>query len=176
MTRVSCRLTAKKRDQLWNPTFGNRVWATFFSCIDFMKRVEMWHSPHMKLASPAGGIAKFLCIPLHKSRLHHTQGMRMPCHMPCLVQVHWKPWTCIRNRWTVGCAFTLMSGWPHTWNTQGFLWIWKLREFWAVSGKNFNKAVLVCHWNIYICVKQLLTGSLWSQWATTLPNKCQSKY
>ena len=30
MTRVTCRLTAKSRDQLWNPTLGSRVWATFF--------------------------------------------------------------------------------------------------------------------------------------------------
>ena len=29
MTRVTCRLTAKNRDQLWNPTLGNRVWAAF---------------------------------------------------------------------------------------------------------------------------------------------------
>ena len=35
MTHVTCRLTAKNRDQLWNPTFGNRVWATFtFSLVD----------------------------------------------------------------------------------------------------------------------------------------------
>jgi len=31
------------------------------------------------------------------------------------------------------------TGWPHTWNTQGFLWTWKthgiLREFCATSGK-----------------------------------------
>jgi len=28
---VTCRLTAKNRDQLWNPTLGNRVWLpTFF--------------------------------------------------------------------------------------------------------------------------------------------------
>jgi len=26
---VTCRLTAKNRDQLLNPTLGNRVWATF---------------------------------------------------------------------------------------------------------------------------------------------------
>jgi len=26
---VTCRLTAKNRDQLPNPTLGNRVWATF---------------------------------------------------------------------------------------------------------------------------------------------------
>ena len=29
MTHVTCRLTAKDRDQLRNPTLGNRVWATF---------------------------------------------------------------------------------------------------------------------------------------------------
>jgi len=29
MTHVTCRLTAKNRDQFRNPTLGNRVWATF---------------------------------------------------------------------------------------------------------------------------------------------------
>jgi len=29
MTHITCRLTAKNRDQLQNPTLGNRVWATF---------------------------------------------------------------------------------------------------------------------------------------------------
>jgi len=29
MTHVTCRLTAKNRDQLRKPTLGNRVWATF---------------------------------------------------------------------------------------------------------------------------------------------------
>jgi len=28
MTHVTCRLTAKNRDQLRNPTLGNRVWTT----------------------------------------------------------------------------------------------------------------------------------------------------
>ena len=32
MTHITCRLTAKNRDQLWNPTLGNRVWATFTFC------------------------------------------------------------------------------------------------------------------------------------------------
>jgi len=31
MTHVTCRLTAKNRDQLRNPTLGNRVWTTLFS-------------------------------------------------------------------------------------------------------------------------------------------------
>ena len=30
MTHVTCWLTAKNRDQLRNPTLGNRVWSTFF--------------------------------------------------------------------------------------------------------------------------------------------------
>ena len=29
MIHVTCRLTAKNRDQLRNPTLGNRIWATF---------------------------------------------------------------------------------------------------------------------------------------------------
>jgi len=29
MTHVTCRLTAQNRDQLRNPTLGNRVWTTF---------------------------------------------------------------------------------------------------------------------------------------------------
>jgi len=34
LIHVTCRLTAKNWDQLWNPTLGNRVWATFtfFTC------------------------------------------------------------------------------------------------------------------------------------------------
>jgi len=31
MTQVTCRLTAKNRDQLQNPMLSNRVWATFFN-------------------------------------------------------------------------------------------------------------------------------------------------
>ena len=30
MTHVTCRLTAKNQDQLWNPMLGNRVWAIFY--------------------------------------------------------------------------------------------------------------------------------------------------
>jgi len=31
MTHVTCRLTAKNRDQLRKPTLGNRAWANFFT-------------------------------------------------------------------------------------------------------------------------------------------------
>ena len=33
MTHVTCRLAAKNRYQLWNPTLGNRVRATFYYII-----------------------------------------------------------------------------------------------------------------------------------------------
>ena len=35
MIYVTCRLTAKNRDQLRNPTLGNRVWATFTFYLHF---------------------------------------------------------------------------------------------------------------------------------------------
>jgi len=40
MTHVTCRLTVKNRDQLRNPTLGNRVWATFLPCMLFSCTVE----------------------------------------------------------------------------------------------------------------------------------------
>jgi len=40
MTHVTSRLTAKNRDQLRNPTLGNRVWATFTFYCDNAKSVS----------------------------------------------------------------------------------------------------------------------------------------
>ena len=41
MTHVTCRLTAKNRDDPRNTMLGNRVWATFtfFICMLFYRRV-----------------------------------------------------------------------------------------------------------------------------------------
>ena len=33
MTRTTCKLTSKNRDQLWNPILGNRLWATYLIII-----------------------------------------------------------------------------------------------------------------------------------------------
>ena len=38
MTHATCRLTAKNRDQLRNPTLGNRVWASFFAITRLLTR------------------------------------------------------------------------------------------------------------------------------------------
>jgi len=39
LTYVTCRLTAKNRDQLRNPTLSNRVWATFTFLTALMGKV-----------------------------------------------------------------------------------------------------------------------------------------
>ena len=48
VTHITCRLTAKNRDQLRNPTLGNRVWATFtfFILISYKNHLLQWmHLP-----------------------------------------------------------------------------------------------------------------------------------
>ena len=40
MTHVTCRLTAKNRDQLRNPALGNGVWAIFFLCAGLLLGVR----------------------------------------------------------------------------------------------------------------------------------------
>ena len=42
MIRVTCRLTAKNRDQLRNHTLGNRVWATFLLFIITIIDVDLF--------------------------------------------------------------------------------------------------------------------------------------
>ena len=44
-THVTCRLTAKNRDQLRNPTLGTRVWATFYMFL-FLSRPRSEGWPH----------------------------------------------------------------------------------------------------------------------------------
>jgi len=43
MTHVTRRLTAKNRDQLRNPTLGNRVWATFTFLSNLSARGRLRH-------------------------------------------------------------------------------------------------------------------------------------
>ena len=45
MTHITCRLAAKNRDQLRNPTLGNRVWASFYTlCIGWLIRRVVWRT------------------------------------------------------------------------------------------------------------------------------------
>jgi len=64
MTHVTCRLTTKNRDQLRNPTLGNRVWATFYTL--------SWSSVGMRmginLSTPHTSKAPSTCQPASRSR------------------------------------------------------------------------------------------------------------
>jgi len=56
MTHVTCMLTAKNRDQLRNPTLGNRVWATFtffyiFICPSLVISFVLLKMRHVLLAA-----------------------------------------------------------------------------------------------------------------------------
>ena len=61
MTHVTCKLTAKNRDRLRNPTLGNRVWATFtfiictalVLCMDHATRGARVNTDTLRLAAAA---------------------------------------------------------------------------------------------------------------------------
>jgi len=59
MTHVTRRLTAKNRDQLRDPTFGNRVWATF-TFLDYTYPIDLqlqrWPPGLLLSALRAGGV------------------------------------------------------------------------------------------------------------------------
>ena len=59
MTHVTSRLTAKIRDQLRNPTLGNRVWATFFTitCTATHRATQQ-----LSLATTISRIAQHICM------------------------------------------------------------------------------------------------------------------
>ena len=55
MTYVTRRLTAKYRDQLRNPTLGNRLWATFFTRVSrYQKGKPIWILPKQETVSGSG--------------------------------------------------------------------------------------------------------------------------
>ena len=61
MTRVTCRLTAKNRDQLRNPALGNQVWAIFLrSILDTRDDTEIWLTTDRHIFAVMGSAVKFL--------------------------------------------------------------------------------------------------------------------
>ena len=56
MTHITCRLTAKNRDQLRNPTLGNRVWATF--TFTFCGFAQIWYSRRGRSSSRLGASSR----------------------------------------------------------------------------------------------------------------------
>ena len=64
MTYVTCRLTAKNRDQLRNPTLGNRVWATFLVRTFFVSELNNEYFTRQIFKTVLSGLV------LHASLLH----------------------------------------------------------------------------------------------------------
>ena len=67
MTHVTCMLTAKNRDQLRNPTLGNRVWATFtFLSSKIFSGSLMGSRPHRPHGSATA---------VHRTCIDHAQPL-----------------------------------------------------------------------------------------------------
>ena len=67
MTHVTCRVTAKNRDLLRNPTLGNRVWAAFtFLIAVSTKRADKYYSRIARIAQmraiATDGVAWSVCL------------------------------------------------------------------------------------------------------------------
>jgi len=73
MTHVTCRLTAKNRGQLQNPTLGNRVWATF----TFFCRVNESHCNLIIFSCDVNGRLAD-SAPRHRPRPADPPTLRLP--------------------------------------------------------------------------------------------------
>ena len=107
MTYVTCRLTAKNRDQLRNPTLGNRVWATFNfyspyrACVcveDLLQLIRDTENDDLTCA-----LQRFVCtysdeiaplaIEVTKHLVRCFSNSRLLFNMPC--------WRCLHSRSTL---------------------------------------------------------------------------
>jgi len=91
MTRVICRLTGKSRDQLRDPTLGNRVWATFtfFTCWDILMmntcmniqmNVNEYAEPATTVRCPLHGPAYYFA---YNDLVHGTCPQALSYAQPC---------------------------------------------------------------------------------------------
>ena len=107
MTHITCRLTAKNRDQLRNPTLGNRVWATFTFFIPFLNTniqsvsnadLEIWKqlavSINLVWVWPGLDVQWERCCWLVRRR---GRGVRMVGQLPMMTG------SCSFARTSVGC-------------------------------------------------------------------------
>jgi len=71
MTHDTCRLTAKNRDRLQNPTLGSRVWATFLNTIVYtiilfafsaLTPLVGRHEGHPACKKLSGGVLAWLSV------------------------------------------------------------------------------------------------------------------
>ena len=84
MTQVTCRLTAKNRDRLQDPTLGNRVWATF----TFLQMVQLmplqWWQQQQQSHHPTNVVKAFTAEKYHITHTHNCvtalcPGLTLAC-------------------------------------------------------------------------------------------------
>jgi len=76
MTHITCRLTAKNREQLRNPMLGNRVWATFLLQLEYITKIN---GNDESVFSYGDNVA----LPAH----HCCCGPVLPWQRPCSSQL-----------------------------------------------------------------------------------------
>ena len=74
MTHITCRLTAKNRDQLRNPRLGNRVWAAFLLLDSIKVRGECEKQRGDSVGNTAEQNSSF--FPNPKALVAVSKGMR----------------------------------------------------------------------------------------------------
>jgi len=72
MTHLTCKLTAKNWDQLWNPMLGNRVWATF----TFFQRSTNTHTHTHPFNGPLSRTTRVSRYQKGKTNLDFTEARR----------------------------------------------------------------------------------------------------
>jgi len=95
LTHVTCRLTAKNRDQLQNPALDNRVWATFFYLLSILKVLDFsaltllvgWQEGHPACKKTEWwGAVVVICLE-RGADLRMAQLMSLPLTVSCFSKI-----------------------------------------------------------------------------------------
>jgi len=88
MTHDICRLTAKNRDQLRNPTLGNRVWATFTFLVSLASNNRLTRTSVTILFRPLSQYKVRCFVGLHQQQHNNNDTVLRPLHRSTCVSRH----------------------------------------------------------------------------------------
>ena len=137
MTHVTCRLTAKNRDQLRNPTLGTRVWATFFTsdgCLDVKKE---------NIQSCCMLYCKRICIPHLCTNVHTHTHTQVWVVLKSVLRPHLAFFLCVYFEWMNEYLYS---------QQQVYVFCVSLGDFVCVL---FNSIVLMCFYFLQYHAKRL---------------------
>jgi len=103
MTHATCRLTAKNRDKLRNPTLCNRVWATF----TFLRRgkyaEKIIHRVQWRHSTYCHNTAAILWVQNGIMCARELRGEKLCCHLNTLQSVCFRE--CSYDHWLANKAY-----------------------------------------------------------------------